>query len=192
LINLEKHFQKKLRIKSLLIILTTQSLHMKRLFAFYNSFIIIIITFFSCSNQKQSAVEYDQLISKHFEAFNKQFMNYSMTLNGDSFLNKEENRINTLKFTDNTLDTLANIKDFENDETLLNSFKSFLKTIRICLIGCDSVRISLQRGDYLNIDENKSKIKELTSQSLLACDKAFLEFNNAQKKFRDKFEITSK
>ena len=152
---------------------------------------LILGLLFSCSSNKENASEYDKKITNAFESFNGVFMNYSMSLKNSSPETKESVRITTLQMIQSSIDSSDIMQPFGNDATYLDSYKNYLKTVRLCLRNYDSIKISLLIKDSLMDKKDSSSVKELTSQSLLNCDKAYLEFQNMQRKFREKNGINT-
>jgi hypothetical protein len=159
---------------------------------FYKVFILLVILFYSCSQPGESPEEYDSRISTAFEIFNNEFMSYSMKLRNSSSDENEESRVKLLQSAKIFKDSAGVMKPFENDESYLNSYKNFLNTISYCLTSYDSIKINLGRKDSMLTSDEAKIIKELTGKSLLASDKAYLEFQNTQKKFREKNKINPK
>ena len=152
-----------------------------------------VVILISCgSGGKVSAEDYDGKISYSFDAFNQKFMEYSLSLRNVNIQEQEILRLNTLTIAQNFIDSAKNLSAYENDESLLNAYRNYLNTVRYSIKFNDSLKFNILSKDSLLDDREKKLLKELTSSSLLSCDKAYLEFQNTQKKFRQKNGIIRK
>ncbi|MFN5182516.1 MAG: hypothetical protein ACK5D5_05785 [Bacteroidota bacterium] len=161
---------------------------MKHKFGIF-TLLLFALFFIACTESKQTAEEYDRKITNSYESFSVYFMNYSISINKDEPEQKEVTRRNTLQILQTAIDSAKNIQAFENEESLINAYRNYLNTIEKLLRGNDSLRIALLSKKEMMNKNDSTEISNLTQNSLMICDKVYLEFQNAQKKFREKNRI---
>lgn len=157
---------------------------------FLPAFCIVVLLLASCGgSSKNDALLYDDKITGEYQRFSKVYTEYALSLNSDSAKLMQDQLEYANKQTSYSLDSANSIKDFDGDWSYVNSFRNYLTTVQKSLNEFDSPRIKLLQKDSLMTREDSSEVDRLTTESLYMTDKAYIEFQNAQKTFREKNNI---
>jgi hypothetical protein len=148
-----------------------------------------------CGKTKENAAAYDQQLNDEFELFSRVYTDYVLSMNKLDSTNRknptnmEEHRVYACNQVVYELDTTSKMKAFGNDESYLNSLRNYFKVMQKTMQDYDGPKIKLLMKDSLMTHDDSVKVEELTTETLMASDKAYIEFQNAQKKFREKYKI---
>jgi hypothetical protein len=161
---------------------------MKRIeILFYFSIFTIIL--FSCKETSFDSCEFDKTIQNEISQFNTSYLFYIKSLKTKDDKDIELKKQNALKQIKLSLSQINKLPKSEEDENYLNTTINYLKQIEKSIVVTDHAYLELIKKDSLLTKEDSIELKNLVNERLYNCDKAYLEFQFAQKKFHDKFRM---
>ncbi len=142
----------------------------------------------ACGPTKKEALRYDDMINGEFERFSHVYTEYMMSRN-KKLTETEDYRVYACNQAVFSLDTISRMKDFYGDSRYLDALKNYVVSVQKSMQDFDGPKIRLLMRDSLMTGKDSAEVERLTKETLYLTDKAFIEYQEAQKIFRKEYEI---
>jgi hypothetical protein len=151
--------------------------------------LFILLSAGSCGPPKLDIQKYDNKISSLFDSFANVYSDYMLKTNYGKPQVIEDYRNYSCNNILSHIEEANKIEPFEGDSEYAGALKNYLLTVQKTMQEQDGQKIKLLMKDSLMTKEDSLKVKELTAQSVVLNNQAYLKFIAAQKKFREKYAL---